>query len=94
MAAPTDPYELLQYNMIHGMHYAPHLIPNGADIVIFSAAHNTFKLGYDIILTHLADPPTADMRNFLGYCEAWARGIESHHSSEVCSVSAGALVCY
>ncbi|KAF8079200.1 hypothetical protein FPV67DRAFT_1467856 [Lyophyllum atratum] len=62
MATPTDPYELLAYNMIN--------------------AHDTFKLGYDIILSHLESPPQADLQNFLGYCEAWALSIESHHASE------------
>ncbi|KAG6811265.1 hypothetical protein H0H92_008258 [Tricholoma furcatifolium] len=62
MAAPTDPYELLKYNMVH--------------------AHDTYKLGYDIILSHLDSPPQDDLKNFLGYCEAWALSIESHHTSE------------
>ncbi|KAG6907939.1 hypothetical protein DXG01_006797 [Tephrocybe rancida] len=62
MAAPTDTYELLKYNMVH--------------------AHDTFKLGYDTILSHLESPPHDDLKNFLGYCEAWALSIESHHTSE------------
>ncbi|GLB43618.1 putative hemerythrin HHE cation binding domain containing protein [Lyophyllum shimeji] len=60
--APTDTYELLQWNMIN--------------------AHETFKLGYDTILKHLETPPKDDLSNFLGYCEAWAQSIESHHASE------------
>jgi len=46
-------------------------------------AHETFKRGYDIILTHLQEPPNDDLKNFLGYCEAWAVSIEGHHDSEV-----------
>jgi len=45
-------------------------------------AHNTFKLGFDRILSLLDSPPTDDLRNFLGYCEAWATGLEGHHASE------------
>ncbi|KAG6847786.1 hypothetical protein H0H93_006002 [Arthromyces matolae] len=45
-------------------------------------AHNTFKLGYDTILSNLESPPQDDLKNFLGYCEAWALAIESHHTSE------------
>ncbi|KAG6856818.1 hypothetical protein H0H87_000290 [Tephrocybe sp. NHM501043] len=45
-------------------------------------AHQTFKLGYDTILSHLDSPPEDDLKNFLGYCEAWALAIESHHQSE------------
>ncbi|KAG6877353.1 hypothetical protein C0993_008314 [Termitomyces sp. T159_Od127] len=45
-------------------------------------AHDTFKLGYDTILSHLDSPPKDDLKNFLGYCEAWASSIESHHTSE------------
>jgi hypothetical protein len=41
-------------------------------------------LGYDVILKQLANPPTNDLQNFLGYCEAWATSIEHHHNSEVC----------
>ncbi|KAG5643504.1 hypothetical protein DXG03_000745 [Asterophora parasitica] len=46
-------------------------------------AHNTFKLGYKTILSHLESPPKNDLKNFLGYCEAWAVSIEAHHESEV-----------
>ncbi|KAJ7758202.1 hypothetical protein DFH07DRAFT_741888 [Mycena maculata] len=45
-------------------------------------AHNTFKFGYDIILTQLDNPPTDDLKNFLGYCEAWVDSIEGHHQAE------------
>ncbi|KAG5636307.1 hypothetical protein H0H81_008478 [Sphagnurus paluster] len=45
-------------------------------------AHDTFKLGYSTILTHLEAPPKNDLKNFLGYCQAWALSIESHHNSE------------
>jgi hypothetical protein len=48
-------------------------------------AHQTFKRGYDIILSHLKNPPSEDLQNFLGYCEAWAVSIEGHHDSEACS---------
>lgn len=46
-------------------------------------AHNVFKLGYDSILSSLDSPPTDDLANFLGYCEAWAESIGAHHASEV-----------
>ncbi|KZW02261.1 hypothetical protein EXIGLDRAFT_735740 [Exidia glandulosa HHB12029] len=45
-------------------------------------AHNTFKFGYDIILKHLDNPPTNDLPNFIGYCEAWAISIVGHHDAE------------
>ncbi|KAF9469573.1 hypothetical protein BDZ94DRAFT_1151020 [Collybia nuda] len=45
-------------------------------------AHQTYKRGYDIILSHLKNPPLYDLQNFLGYCEAWAVSIEVHHDSE------------
>ncbi|KAG6901359.1 hypothetical protein C0995_012972 [Termitomyces sp. Mi166 len=45
-------------------------------------AHDTYKLGYDTILSHLGSPPKDDLKNFLGYCGAWALSIESHHASE------------
>jgi hypothetical protein len=45
-------------------------------------AHNTLKAGYDVILSHLDNPPKDDLKNFLGYCEAWADSIGSHHDAE------------
>ncbi|PSR83537.1 hypothetical protein PHLCEN_2v5691 [Hermanssonia centrifuga] len=45
-------------------------------------AHDTFKLGYEKIVTLLADPPQNDIKNFLGYCEAWALSVVDHHDSE------------
>ncbi|KAJ7141987.1 hypothetical protein C8R46DRAFT_968177 [Mycena filopes] len=45
-------------------------------------AHNTFKFGYDIIVGRLDNPPTDDLKNFLGYCEAWVDSIEGHHDAE------------
>lgn len=47
-----------------------------------SLAHNTFKFGYDKIVAVLDDVPQADLRNFLGYCEAWAISIAEHHDCE------------
>jgi len=44
--------------------------------------HSGFKLGFDRILTLLDNPPTQDLRNFLGYCEAWAVCLGAHHGSE------------
>lgn len=44
--------------------------------------HNTFKLGLERILPLLDNPPTNDIPNFLGYCEAWATGLVGHHESE------------
>ncbi|KAF9457829.1 hypothetical protein BDZ94DRAFT_1336895 [Collybia nuda] len=46
-------------------------------------AHQTYKYGYDTILSHLKSPPLDDLQNFLGYCEAWAMAIEVHHDSEM-----------
>ncbi|KAF8240911.1 hypothetical protein L208DRAFT_1420317 [Tricholoma matsutake] len=44
--------------------------------------HDTFKRGCDIILSHLQAPPKDDLKNFLGYCGAWATAIEHHHDAE------------
>lgn len=49
-------------------------------------AHETFKLGFDNILALLDTPPTNDLKNFLGYCEAWAVCLEQHHASEGTSI--------
>ncbi|EIN08723.1 hypothetical protein PUNSTDRAFT_102186 [Punctularia strigosozonata HHB-11173 SS5] len=45
-------------------------------------AHNTFKFGYDIIVSHLDNPPLDDLKNFIGYCQAWVDSIEGHHDAE------------
>ncbi|KAH8119475.1 hypothetical protein DFH11DRAFT_1565247 [Phellopilus nigrolimitatus] len=45
-------------------------------------AHDTFKLGHDIILKQLSAPPMDDIKNFMGYCKAWAVSIAGHHDSE------------
>ncbi|OCH85195.1 hypothetical protein OBBRIDRAFT_798421 [Obba rivulosa] len=47
-----------------------------------ACAHDTFKAGYDSIQKHLETPPTSDLTNFIGYCEAWACGIDHHHNME------------
>ncbi|KAK7685704.1 hypothetical protein QCA50_011048 [Cerrena zonata] len=39
-------------------------------------AHDAFKLGYDMILKILENPPNNDLANFLGYCLAWASSVE------------------
>ena len=78
---PTDPFELLQFNMIRGVYC---MFSSLCDVVkTVLAAHETFKLGYDKINTVLADPPLDDLDNFLGYCSAWAEAIGEHHDSEV-----------
>ncbi|KAF9445419.1 hypothetical protein P691DRAFT_805693 [Macrolepiota fuliginosa MF-IS2] len=48
-------------------------------------AHHTFKLGYNIILQNLEQSQEAiekDLPNFIGYCQAWAASIITHHDSE------------
>ncbi|KAI0659127.1 hypothetical protein C8Q70DRAFT_152040 [Cubamyces menziesii] len=45
-------------------------------------AHKTFEEGYNVIVSKLDDPPTNDLKNFLGYCEAWAHAISHHHDTE------------
>jgi len=66
MSVPTDPFELLHYNMVR--------------------AHQTYETGYDVIVKNLANPPTDDLKNFLGYCEAWAISIVHHHDTEEATV--------
>ncbi|KAH8079792.1 hypothetical protein BXZ70DRAFT_960543 [Cristinia sonorae] len=67
MPIPTDPFELLHYNMVR--------------------AHFTYTKGYEVIAQHLANPPPAeDLKNFLGYCEAWAISIVHHHDTEEATV--------
>jgi hypothetical protein len=44
--------------------------------------HKILKMGYDIIVSHLDNPPTDDLANFLGYCQSWADTIDNHHNSE------------
>ncbi|KAK7204967.1 hypothetical protein BZA70DRAFT_278768 [Myxozyma melibiosi] len=46
------------------------------------AIHLTFEHGFDNILTHLSDPPLADLGNFLGYARTWATSLLFHHESE------------
>ncbi|TCD62093.1 hypothetical protein EIP91_007493 [Steccherinum ochraceum] len=66
MSVPTDPYELLHWNMIR--------------------AHYVFTKGYEIIVKNLASPPTNDLKNFLGYCEAWGHSVVHHHDVEEAGV--------
>jgi hypothetical protein len=80
MAAPTDSHQLFHYNMFHGNLFTQDLLLLP---FIFTLAHGVFKRGYEIILPLLDDPPKDDLHNFLGYCEAWAASIESHHEAEV-----------
>ncbi|KAI0777634.1 hypothetical protein BD413DRAFT_601961 [Trametes elegans] len=49
-------------------------------------AHDTYEEGYMIILGLLDNPPRKDLRNFLGYCEAWALSIAHHHDTEEATV--------
>ncbi|KAI0371894.1 hypothetical protein BV20DRAFT_940822 [Pilatotrama ljubarskyi] len=42
-------------------------------------AHQTYELGYMTIVSLLDHPPTRGLRNFLGYCEAWAHSVLHHH---------------
>jgi hypothetical protein len=41
--------------------------------------HHIIKSGHDTIMFNLNNPPRDDLENFLGYCEAWADVIETHH---------------
>ncbi|KAH7930347.1 hypothetical protein BV22DRAFT_1055309 [Leucogyrophana mollusca] len=45
-------------------------------------AHEIFKLGYSNIVSRLDDPPMNDLKNFLGYCSAWAKTLGHHHDTE------------
>jgi len=45
-------------------------------------AHDCLKLGFNNILRLLDNPPMDDLRNFLGYCSAWASAVQSHHDAE------------
>jgi len=45
-------------------------------------AHGVFKLGFEIMLENLENPPMKDLDNFLGYCFAWASSLDGHHDSE------------
>ncbi|KAI0330633.1 hypothetical protein GY45DRAFT_725809 [Cubamyces sp. BRFM 1775] len=45
-------------------------------------AHRTFEEGYNVIVSKLDDPPMDDLRNFLGYCEAWTQSVIDHHDTE------------
>ncbi|RDB19400.1 hypothetical protein Hypma_013483 [Hypsizygus marmoreus] len=45
-------------------------------------AHDTYKLGYTIIMTQLETPPKDDLKNFLGYFEAWVVSVIGHHDTE------------
>ncbi|KAI0826673.1 hypothetical protein BC628DRAFT_1319755 [Trametes gibbosa] len=63
---PTDPYELLHWNM--------------------ELAHSTYEKGYENIVSLLDEPPLDDLKNFLGYCEAWAHSILHHHDTEEATV--------
>ncbi|KAI0360731.1 hypothetical protein OH77DRAFT_1418730 [Trametes cingulata] len=49
-------------------------------------AHQTYELGYMTIMPLLDHPPRRDLRNFLGYCEAWAHSILHHHDTEEATV--------
>ncbi|KAI0646261.1 hypothetical protein C8Q79DRAFT_1000642 [Trametes meyenii] len=63
---PTDPYELLHWNMV--------------------LAHRTYEEGYGVILAQLDHPPQKDLKNFLGYCEAWGHSLLHHHDTEEATV--------
>ena len=55
--------------------------------LLFTPAHHAFKLGFDKIVDVLSNVPAKDLKNFLGYCEAWALTLQDHHDCEV-SISA------
>ena len=86
MATPTDTFQLLHYNMVHGMLRLFRVCLHVFNIHCYLTAHETFKRGYEIIMSNLQTPPRDDLKNFLGYCEAWAVSIEGHHETEVSGV--------
>lgn len=49
-------------------------------------AHLTYELGYKNIIPLLDNPPLDDLKNFLGYCEAWGDSIVHHHDTEEATV--------
>lgn len=58
----------------------------GAHAALYASifpAHLTYELGYKSIVPKLDDPPMDDLKNFLGYCEAWGHSIVHHHDTEV-----------
>lgn len=85
MVAPTDPYAVLRYNMIKGESFSAfereYLILTFT-VHTWGVAHNVLKLGFDNILEHLENPPSDDLKNFLGYCQAWADSLHGHHDAE------------
>jgi len=40
--------------------------------------HAALKAGCQSIIDHLETPPLHDLRNFFGYCEAWAMTVQHH----------------
>ena len=87
MTAPTDAYALLQYHMIRGKLVRLKVVSSRMLIWLMTLAHYTFTKGFEIMLQNLASPPTSDMKNFLGYCEAWGHSLLHHHDTEVCLVT-------
>lgn len=82
----TDPYQSLQYNMVHGTR---RIIENIRMFLILtktsiSSAHAALKVGYNNIIQHLEEPSKFknDTVNFLGYCSAWAESLVAHHDAE------------
>ncbi|EIW55770.1 uncharacterized protein TRAVEDRAFT_50250 [Trametes versicolor FP-101664 SS1] len=65
-SVPSDPYELLHWNMI--------------------LAHQTYEKGYENIVCLLGNPPKDDLKNFLGYCEAWGYSVVHHHDIEEATI--------
>ncbi|KAK9234253.1 hypothetical protein V1525DRAFT_72747 [Lipomyces kononenkoae] len=49
---------------------------------IMSRLHNIIESGFLNILDLLRTPPTDDLSNFLGYCDAWATMLIGHHDAE------------
>lgn len=95
-SVPTDPYELLHWNMILGVWFfrrhdaGGQILTDGVSIV----AHQTYEKGYENIVRLLCNPPKDDLKNFLGYCEAWGYSVVHHHDIEVCiSAAAQAASC-
>ncbi|KAK9366117.1 hypothetical protein V1509DRAFT_307047 [Lipomyces kononenkoae] len=49
---------------------------------IMTRLHHVLETGFSNILDLLHNPPTDDLDNFLGYCDAWATSLLSHHDAE------------
>ena len=80
---PTDPYELLHWNMKLGKWVARYNAMLAlSEIRFIRQAHQTYVQGYDVIVKLLTDTPKDDLANVLGYFEAWVYSVLHHHDTE------------